>query len=170
MSAADPDLRVLHELAQLGMGLVRRISAAVEAAPDTPTLIALADAHCDAARGVRQSIALRLRIASGSFAAPRAAAQADPDAEPEERLEPEDRPERCDWNEYERPDWETPLRLTGDPAHDEPAIQAAVETAVRRIRRSHAKAEADLAPRPERLTTRSALLSGAAPLRFTDTS
>jgi hypothetical protein len=163
-------LQELAELSQLGLGLVRRISVAIESAKDTPTLIALADAHCDAARSVRQSIALRLRIQSGSFAIRRA--EADPDAEPEEREEPadpEDRPERCDWNEYEHPDWETPLRLTGDPAHDQPAIQAAVQTAVVRIRKSYAKAEAALDPE-RRPKGRQALLRGSAPLRLADTS
>jgi hypothetical protein len=170
MSEADDALHHLGELCELGMDVVRRIAVALEAAEDTPTLIALADAHCDVARGVRQSIALRLRIRSGGFAVQRAAP--DPDAEPEEREEPadpEDRPERCDWNEYERPDWETPLRLTGDPAHDEPAIQAAVETAVRRIRKTYAKAEAVLDPE-RRPKGRKALLAGSAPLRLADTS
>jgi hypothetical protein len=169
MSATDAATTRLDELCELGMGLVRRLSAAVEAAEDTPTLIALVDAHCDVARGVRQSIALQMRIASGSFAVQRARAEPDPDAEPEEREERGDRPERCDWNEYERPDWETPLRLTGDPAHDDAAIQAAVETAVIKIRRTYAKAGAvlDAERRPK---SRAALLAGSAPLRIADTS
>lgn len=159
----------LFELAELDMGLVRRLSVAVEAAEDTPTLLALVDAHCDAGRGVRQSIALRLRIASGSFAAPRTVGV---EAEPDERGDPvdrEERPERADWNEYERADWETPLRLTGNPAHDEAAIAAAVETAVVKVRRSYAKALKVLEPE-RRPTSRAALLAGSAPLRLADTS
>jgi hypothetical protein len=169
MSIADPASTQLLELAELGMGFVRRIAAALDADPDTKTLLALVNAHCDVGRGIRQSIALRLRIAGGSFAAPRAAAETDPDAESEEREERGDRPERCDWNEYERPDWETPLRLTGDPAHDDDAIATAVETAVRRIRKSYANAEAILDP-DRRAKGRAALLAGSAPLRLTDTS
>ena len=162
MSTTDAACAQLFELAELGMSVVRRIAVAVEAAPDTPTLLALVDAHCDVGRGVRQSIALRMRIASGSFAAPRAVGEADPDAESEEREERGDPPERCDWNEYERPDWETPLRLTGDPDHDAAAIQAAVETAVRKIGKSYARAEALLDPE-RRPKGRAALLAGSAP-------
>jgi hypothetical protein len=169
MSMTDIALGHLGELCKLGMDLVRRIGAEVEASPDTPTLIALVDAHCDVGRGVRQSIALQMRIANGGFAAPRATAEADPGAEPEDREERGDRPERCDWNEYERPDWETPLRLTGDPAHDDAAIQQAVETAVRRIRKSYAKAETILDPK-RRATTRADLLASATSLRLADTS
>ncbi|MBX3484843.1 hypothetical protein [Phenylobacterium sp.] len=170
MSTRDAASTQLHELAELGMDLVRRIAAAVEADPDTATLIALADAHCDVARSVRQSIALRLRIASGSFEVQRPPkAEADPDAEPEECEERGDPVERCDWNEYERPDWETPLRLTGDPAHDDAIIQTAVETAVRKIRKSYAKGLAVLDPE-RKPTARAALLAGSAPLRIADTS
>ncbi|MBL8554752.1 MAG: hypothetical protein JNL41_10775, partial [Phenylobacterium sp.] len=55
MSATDAACAQLFELAELGMSVVRRIAVAVEAAPDTPTLLALVDAHCDVGRGVRQS-------------------------------------------------------------------------------------------------------------------
>ncbi|MBX3482713.1 hypothetical protein [Phenylobacterium sp.] len=170
MSTTDAASTQLHELAEFGMGLVRRIAVAVDADPDTQTLIALADAHCDVARSVRQSIALRLRIASGSFERVQPRPEADPDAEPEERKERGEYAERCDWNEYERPDWETPLlRLTGDPAHDEAVIQAAVAAAVVKIRRSYAKALAVLDPE-RKPTGRTKLLAGSALLRLTDTS
>ena len=118
---------------------------------------------------MRQSIALHMRIRSGSFAVQRAAPralEADPGAEPEERP---DRPERADWNEYERPDYETPLRLTGDEAQDAEAIRTAVETAVTRIRKTYARAEAVLAP-ARRPSGRAALLAGSAPLRTVDSS
>jgi hypothetical protein len=168
MSSHDDAVGCLGALAQLGMDVVRRLHDAVMSA-EGQEMVALTEAYCAAGRGVRQSIALRLRIESGSFARSAQRAEADPDAEPEELGDREERPERADWNEYERPDWETPLRLTGDPAHDEEAIQAAVETAVVKIRRSYAKAAAVLAPE-RRPTGRAALLNGAAPLRLVDSS
>jgi hypothetical protein len=165
MSEQDDAMRCLGELCEFGMAAVRRIAAAIEAADDTPTLIALVEAHCKVGRGVRQSIALRLRIASGSFAAPYAApsAEAHADAESEERDERGDRPERADWNEYERPDWETPVRL--DAEHFEADVQAAVV----RIRRDFDKGLAVLEPPPRRLG-RAALLTGSAALRLVDSS
>lgn len=174
MPPHDDSLRALSELTEAGMGFVRRLSAALETAEDTATLCDVTEAFCDVSRSVRQSIALSLRIESGSFAVQRMAPQAaerDPDAAPEERP---DRAERADWNEYERPDWETPLRLTGDEAEDAEAVRAAVETAVTRIRRSYAKAEAALTPPPVPAPAprlgRAALLAGTAPLRRTDSS
>ena len=170
MSSHDDSLRLLGELAELGMGAARRLSAAIKAAPDPATLCDVTEAFCDVSRGVRQSIALGMRIRSGSFAAQRAAPQAADRDLDEEREERPDRPERCDWNEYERPDYETPLRLTGDEAADAEAIAAAVETAVTRIRKSYATAEAVLARPPERRPTgRAALLSGSA-VRLVDSS
>ena len=171
MSSHDDSLRRLDELAELGMGPARRLSAAIEAASDTATLCDLTEAFCDVSRSVRQSIALHMRIESGSFAVQRAAPprdEADADVEPEERPE---RPESgAYWNEYERPDWETPLRLTGDAAQDAEAIRTAVETAVTRIRKTYARAEAVLARPPEhRPTGRAALLAGSA-VRLVDSS
>ena len=173
MSANDDAMRLLEELAELGMDVARRLHEAAMAAEDTKEMIALTEAFCDAGRGMRQSIALLMRIRSGSFAVQRAAPQAadhDADTDPDDAeaaFEREEPPERGDW--YERPDYDTPLRLTGDPAHDEPAIQRAVATAVTRIRRTYAKAEAALAPKPEP-RTRAALLTSSAPLRLVDSS
>lgn len=170
MSPHEDSLRALSELAEAGMGFVRRLSAALETVEDTATLCDVTEAFCDVSRSVRQSMALSLRIESGSFAVQRPAPQAaerDLDAEP---AEGPDRAERADWNEHERPDWETPLRLTGDEAVDAQAIQAAVEAAVTRIRKTYAKAEAVLAPEPAPRLGRAALLAGAAPLRTFDSS
>ena len=164
MSGNDDILRLLGELSELGMDVVRRVHKAVLAAEEPALLCQLTEAYCDAGRGVRQTIALVLRIRSGGFEAARFRAEAD--AEREELGDPQERPERCDWNEYERPDWDMPrLRLTGDPAQDEEIIRAAVETAVVRIRRRYAKAEALLGS-----TTRAALLAGTAAPPSSDSS
>ncbi|MBL8555894.1 MAG: hypothetical protein JNL41_16580 [Phenylobacterium sp.] len=177
MDTTDDALRSLNELAKLGMDVVRRLHGAVLDAGDDPaTLIALTDAYCDAGRGVRQSVALMLRIRSGGFATLRAVPHAaDPgpgaDEDPPEREDREERPERADWNEYERPDYETPLRLVGDAELDAAAIEAAVAGAVVRIRRSYAKGLALLAPQPEPPPRgRKALLAGAARLGPADSS
>ena len=166
MSTSADAMAVLRELTQLGMDVVRRVHDAVLATEDDPQrLCQLTEAYCDAGRGVRQTLALRMRIESGSFAVVRAPrAGRDPDAEPAEALDRPERPER--WNEYERPDWETHLYLTGDPAIDEPAIEAAVHAAVVRIRKTYARGLKVL----EELEPRRAELTTVAPLRLDDSS
>jgi hypothetical protein len=105
---------LLMELAQLGMGMVRHLHQAVLATTDPERLLTLVTAYHRVSRGVRQSLALRARFAAGTVApAPRAAAASPaPDT-------PRSETERADWNEYERPDWHTPVaeneRLDGDP-------------------------------------------------------
>ena len=103
-SAAEEAL--LMELAQLGMGLARQVHQVALATTAPDTLLALATAFHHVSRGVRQSLALKARVAAGTVAperAPRAeAASPAPDAP---RLETE----RADWNDYERPDWHTPV-------------------------------------------------------------
>lgn len=178
MSSISRAANLLGELAELGMGLCRRLGGVAASDLDTPALCQVTDAFCDAGRGVRQSIALRMRIESGVFTAPpRLAGAVGSDALETREVERDERPdlpetdplERTDWNEYERPDYETPLRLVGDEALDAEAVQAAVETAVARVRRHYAKAEAVLAPQA-RSGGRAALFAGAAPLRVVDSS
>jgi len=167
MSVTDDALHLLNELAELGMDVVRRSHQAAMAAEDPDQVAALTTAFCDASRGLRQTIALHLRIQSGSFfvqrPTPVPARDPAPDTgtAPKERLEDAYRLESSDWNE--RPDYEPRIRLTGDEAQDAEIIREAVEASVTRIRKTYARAEAALAPRPERRRSgRAALLCGSA--------
>ena len=163
MVETDDAMRLLSELAELGMDVTRRAHQAAMAAEDSHEVLALTNAFCDAARGLRQTIALYMRLKSGSFFVQRPAPMKarDTDAEPQEPLEDAGRPERGDW--YERPDYEPRIRLTGDEAADAEIIREAVEASVTRIRKTFARTEAALAPRPERRRSgRAALLCGSA--------
>ena len=159
---AAHELGLLGELAELGMVAVRRLSTAIEAAEGVADLVALIDALAKAGRGVRQSIALSLRIKSGTFPGERPAERAAVPADAE-RPERSERPERADWNEYERPDWETPELL--ETEH----FETDIDTAVVRIRRDVAKGIAALKPE-DRPTIRAGLLTGTTALRLVDTS
>jgi hypothetical protein len=138
------------------------------AAKGVEAQVALAEVFCDVGRGVRQSIALQLRIQGGGFVGLGAGSGA-PDLAGADRPEPAaerdeapDRPDRADWNEYERPDYGTPLRLTGDPAADEEAVRVAVQAAVVRFRRTCDRGLEVVARVEGRPTSRGALLAGSA--------
>lgn len=144
------------------------------AAEGVDAQVALAGAFCDVGRGVRQSIALCLRVEAGGFAtacaAPREAAERDVDHERDEAAEGAEGAERAGWNEYERADYETPLHLTGDPARDDEIVREAVQAAVLRVRRSCDRGLKVLAKVEVRSSVRRALLAGAAPRALDDTS
>jgi hypothetical protein len=108
---------LLMELAQLGMGVARRLHEVLLNTTDPDRLVALAAAYHQVGRGVRQSLALRARFAAGTVAIlPATRAEAAPRA-PAQPPEPE--LERPDWNERERPDWIVRLKGLG-PADGEP--------------------------------------------------
>lgn len=131
--------RMLAEIAEAGMAMVGRLSAALHAAKDTQDLVTIANAFHKVTRAVRQTIALefKLRHAPREPAAPRPEPTASPPPEREER------PERADWNEYERPDWDEPLDalLSSD---DREAINDALDISIARTRGDLTKAEAVL--------------------------
>jgi len=93
---------LLMELAQLGMGLARQLHRTALATHDAEPLVALTTAYCNVSRGVRRSLALKARFASGTVVVERASRA---DAAPTAPAEPRPEVERPDWNEYERPDW-----------------------------------------------------------------
>lgn len=133
--------RMLAEIAEVGMAMVSRLSVALHAAEDTQDLVTIANAFHKVSRAVRQTIALefKLRHAPREPAAPRP--EPKPAASPpSERGE---RPERADWQEYERPDWDEPLDalLSGD---DREAINDALDISIARIRGDLTKAGAVL--------------------------
>jgi hypothetical protein len=152
---------LLMELAELGMGLARKLHQAALATTDAQPLLALTTAYCNVSRGVRQSLALRARFAA---AAPRAEA-ASPATDT-----PRSEAERPDWNEYERPDWHTPVpaneRLDADPD----ACRARIVRDLTVVSRTPALAAIPaLQPLARTLAGRAALL-GSATLRVVDSS
>ena len=130
--------RMLAELADAGMGAARRLGDALQNADNTQDLVLLSDAFHKVSRSVRQTIALEFKLAH----APREAAAPKPEPKPPASPPPErgDRPERLDWHEYERADWDEPLEAALS-AGDRDAINQAVETSVARIRRDLSTAE-----------------------------
>jgi hypothetical protein len=162
---------LLLELAQLGMGVARRLHDATLATTDAERLLALATAYHKVSRGVRQSLALRARFAAGTVAPERRArSEAAPSAST-----PQPEVERPDWNDYERPDWNERLDIGAEPLerlHDD------LDTCRARIRRdltvvSRTPALANLPalrPHAAALAGRAALLGGATALRVVDSS
>lgn len=158
--------RILAELAEAGIDLVRRVSSASHEAASVEDFVRLTQAFQTASRSVRQTIALefKLRYAPREPAPPRPE-PAPAAAPPPERPERPDRPEQVYWNEYERPDWDEPLDALLDQ-DDRAAINAAVDDSIARIRRDLTKAEgvlADAGPpaRPPGPTSAAHLLSVA---------
>lgn len=162
---------LLMELAQLGMGMARRLHDAALATADTQELVALTTAYHHVSRGVRQSLALKARFAAGTVVIERAApSEAAPSAEARPEVE------RPDWNDYERPDWHERLAtrverldvdLTGD---DVDACRARIRRDLTVVSRTPALAAIPaLQPQARTLAGRAALL-GASALRLVDSS
>ena len=185
--------RILMELAESGLAVARRLSEAMLQAADVQELVQVGEAYHRASRGVRQTVALRARLArearnpapartAQSSLAPKRAA-APEDVERPERLEDAERPERPDW--YERDDAYENLgdvgRLLETQGLDSQAVQDAITAAVARIRRDIAAADSVLSSRADfglaedlaasssastgRPLTRQALLATSSPLR-----
>lgn len=139
--------RMLAELAEAGMGLARRLSAASQQSGNNDDFVRLAEAFHTVSRSVRQTIALEFKLRH----APREPVAPKPESKPAAAPPPErpERPEQVYWNEYERADWDAPLdALLG--SGDRAAINAAVDDSIARIRRDLTRAEGVLTgPHPE---------------------
>ena len=136
--------RVLAELAEAGMVMVRRLGEAMLEADDIQTQAQLGLTFHRVSRAVRQTVALEFRLAQDArreergIAAPvRAArpAEATPAPTPPPRL----RAERTSWDEYESDDSDELLdeldALLETEDFDLEAADEAVETCIARIRR-----------------------------------
>jgi len=130
--------RMLAELAEAGMGAVRRLSDALHHADNTQDLVLLGEAFHKVSRSVRQTIALEFKLTH----APREPAPPKPEPKPAASPPAErgDRPERTDWHEYERADWDESLDAVLS-AGDRDAINEAVDASIARIRGGLAHAE-----------------------------
>lgn len=167
--------RVLAELAEAGLAMVRRLSQAMEQADDAQTLAHVGLAFHRVSRAVRQTMALEFRLVREARREPVVPSPRPTQPTP---TSPRERPERADWNEYERRDTDEALDgidalLEGDDL-DAETLHDALEAAISGIRRDIAadpilvKAgilapalQAVKAPRETR-SRRSALLGAAA--------
>lgn len=130
--------RVLAEMAETGMVMVRALSAAMEAAEDLSVRVQVGLAYHRVSRAVRQTIALEFRLAQAADRAAREPAAPRPATTPAPAPEPRPSPERGDWYEYERAEADEALEdldvlLEADDADPE-AVHAAVESCIVRIR------------------------------------
>lgn len=162
--------RVLGELAEVGMAMVRRLVQATQEADDNESLMQLGLAFHRVSRSVRQTVALELRLSQEIRPeARRLTAQPFPPTLAESaplRL----RPERTGWNEYERDDSGEALEdldvLLDADELDLEAVNEAIETSIAQIRRG-LEMEAPLkraalpTPAPCPRSRRSALLGAA---------
>jgi len=165
--------RVLAELAEAGMVMVRRLGEAMARTEDVQTQAQLGLAFHRVSRAVRQTLALEFRLMQE-------ARREDREPAPARAPPPEPRPpvERTGWNEYESDDSNETLDALEDLLDaedvDPDAVHEAVETCMDRIRRD---LDADRAlvdvldipapadrrrPRPKAAARRSQLLGGAA--------
>lgn len=172
------DIQRLEQLAVLGIGMAQRLHDAASATDDLDHLARIGTAFHHISRGVRQTIALKLRIASGWVPAARAAEQT-PAAAPTPTGPTRERPESTSWNEYERLDCEElldDLDHLADTPEDEPIdverLEKALDAGVARFQRGLLALRAK--PRPKlaaiaRPASRASLMAGAA-LRVVDSS
>ena len=158
---------LLMELAQLGMGLVRKVHG-LALRPHRHPAARCPDRRLPSGqpRRSRQSLALRARFARGTVApAPRAEASQAADT-------PRPEIERADRSDYERPDWHTPVpanerleRLDPDPD----VCRARIARDLTVVSRTPALAKIPALQAPAaHLAARAALLTGAS-LRLVDT-
>lgn len=173
------EIACLGALAALGMGLARRLHDAAQGTDDLEALARIGTAFHQVSRGVRQSLALKARFASGPRA-PEAAPQSAAARVAANAAPARDRPERTGWNEYERLESDElidELDRLADLPEDEPVdfarLEAALEAGVARLRRgvlalrpTTVKLRPDAAP----AARRASLMGGAASLRLVDSS
>lgn len=138
--------RVLAELAEAGMAMVRRLGVAMERAEDTQTQVQLGLAFHRVSRAVRQTMALEFRLAqearredrgvTASAHRPRPKPAAAASSEPVASRPPT---ERVGWSEHERDDADETLDaldvLLEAEELDIEAVHDAVEASMARIRR-----------------------------------
>ncbi|OHB26849.1 MAG: hypothetical protein A2790_13380 [Phenylobacterium sp. RIFCSPHIGHO2_01_FULL_69_31] len=157
--------RVLAEMAEAGMVMVRGLSAAREAAADPAAQVQVGLAYHRVSRAVRQTIALEFRLAQAADRAAREPAAPRPAVTPAQTPEARPSPERGDWYEYERAEADEALEdldvlLEADDADPE-AVHAAVESCIVRIRH-----DLDLAPPTLRRSISSPVGGGGPPARW----
>ena len=158
---------LLLELAQLGMGMARKVHETALATDDTDRLIDLATAFHRISRGVRQSLALRARFAAGTVApAPRAEATQS-SARPADQ---DERPERDD--AYERPDWHVRLeKPEAETLHaDDDVNRARIRRDLTIVSRTPSLAAIPTLQVPAATLAGRAALLGGASLRLVNTS
>jgi hypothetical protein len=135
--------RVLAELAETGMTMVRRLSDAMARTDDVQTLAQLGMAFHRVSRAVRQTLALESRLAHEARREDRgvdAPVRTTPPerATPPEPATPREPAERTNWNEYESDDDHEALEeldaLLEAEDLDLEAVHEAVETCIARIR------------------------------------
>jgi len=131
--------RVLAELAEAGMVMVRRLSDAMLATDDVQTQAQIGLAYHRVSRAVRQTMALEFRLAQEARREDRGAAPPKPKpVAPPEPHAPRPSAERVGWNEYERDDSDEALDaldvLLEAEELDLEAVREAVEASMARIR------------------------------------
>jgi len=138
--------RVLAELAEAGMLMVRRLSQAMERTEDVQTQVQLGLAYHRVSRAVRQTMALEFRLAQearredrGAVAPGRPPRPTPATAEPERAASSRPPAERIGWSEHERNDSDEALdaldELLEAEELDIEAVHDAVEASMARIRR-----------------------------------
>lgn len=133
--------RVLAELAEAGMGMVRRLSEAMLATDDLQTQAQVGLAFHRVSRAVRQTIALEFRLTQEPRRPASATVTARPASQPEAGVTPAPprvRPERTSWSEYESDDSDELLdeldELLDAEDPDLDAVHEAVEACIAGIR------------------------------------
>jgi hypothetical protein len=174
MTTANPTVEeMLMDLAQLGMGVARRLHDVIAEVDEPERVASLAIAYHQVSRGVRQSLVLRSRFEAGIAPVQRAAPLA---RQPASAAPATPRPERIGWNEHERLEADDSLlealdRIS-DAAEDEPLDIAEAERVITaglaRIRSETARLT--MPPRAVRAATRTALLGATAARRVMDSS
>lgn len=140
--------RVLAELAEAGMAMVRRLSESIQRTDDAQTQAQLGLAFHRVSRAVRQTMALEFRLAHDIGREDRGAAAparptppaeaASPEAPPPKPASPRAPAERTGWSEYESGDADESLdeldALLEAEDFDLDAVHEAVEACIARIR------------------------------------
>jgi hypothetical protein len=130
--------RVLAELAEVGMVMVRRLGEAMLQVADIQVQAQIGLAFHRVSRAVRQTMALEFRLAQ---AAHRDAVALQPPLPARASASAPPRPtaERVGWNEYERADSDEPLDALDELLEaedlDAETVHEAVETTMARLRR-----------------------------------
>ena len=130
--------RVLAELAEVGMHMVRRLSAAMSQTDDIQIQAQIGLAFHRVSRAVRQTMALEFRLAQAAHREA-VALQSPSPTRASAPAPPRPPAERVGWNEYERADSDEPLDALDELLEaedlDAEAVHEAVETTMARLRR-----------------------------------
>lgn len=165
---------LLMKLAQLGMGVAQRLHDVILKTEEPERVASLGIAYHQVSRGIRQSLALRVRFVAGVLPVARMAPRT---PQPASGTPAAARTERTGWTEHERLEGDDALldeldRLC-DAAEDEPVDIAHAE---RVIAAGLARIQSETArltmptPAARSAASRTALLGGAATRRVMDSS